>query len=187
MAQFIAFVVFLIIAKLLVDFIKEKFSFAVKNKNSKSGDVIDISDAWVDAGNLPYKRKEQVINSKERSFYQTLSEIFSGYNYVIFPHMQMSELISVTESPKHWEYLQRLKERTLDMVILEASSFKPVLVFNLQETEAGKSKQISNRFTTQALLVAGLPMISINLNQMPKPQELIKELRKHGLNISSDS
>jgi len=181
MAQIIGLVIILIIAKLIVDFVKEQFSF--KRSKNKPGDVIDISDAWVDTSTLPYKKKDQLINLKALKFYNSLDEILTGKNYIICPRIQMSELLSVTESPKQQEYVQRLKERTLDLVVLEASSFKPVLVFNLEETEPSKNRQLSNRFTTQALQVAGLPLITINLNQCTKPQYLVQEIRKYGLNI----
>lgn len=181
MVQIIAVVIILIIAKLVVDFLKEQFSF--KSSKSKPGDVIDISDAWVDTSTLPYKQKGQILNRKELSFYHTLAEILTDKNYILCPRIQMSELLSVTESPKQQEYVQRLKERTFDLVVFEASSFKPALVFNLEETEPGRSRQLSNRFTAKALEVAGLPLMIINLNQCPKPQYLVQELRKHGLNI----
>ena len=181
MAQVIAVVIILIIAKLVVDFLKEQFSF--KSNKSKSGDIIDISDAWVDTSTLPYKQKDQILNLKELSFYNSLAEILTGRNYILCPRMQMSELLSVTESPKQQEYMQRLKERTLDLVVLEASTFKPLLVFTLEETEPGRTRQLSNRFTAKAMQVAGLPLMTINLNQCPKPQYLVQELRKHGLNI----
>lgn len=183
MGQFIAFIIILIIAKLIVDFAKEKLSVPFKNKSSQTGEVIDISDAWVDTSSLPYKKKEQLINEKERFFYRTLTELLAEKKYLVCPHLQMSELISVTESPKQPEYAQRLKDRTLDLVILDAGTFNPVLVINLEENEPGKNKQISNRFTAKALQAAGLPLMSINLNQAPKLQNLMQELRSHGLNI----
>lgn len=184
MVQVIAFVIFLIIAKLIVDFIKDQFSFTAKDKKKEpSGEVIDISDAWVDTSTLPYQKKEKVLNQKELSFYNLLAETVAGKDYIICPHMQMSELISVTESSKQLEYAQRLKERTLDLVLFEAGSFKPLLAFHLEASEPGKNKQISNRFTAKALQAAGLPMIGINLNQLPKPQHLLDELRKQNIDI----
>lgn len=183
MGQFIAFIVILIIAKLMVDFFKEKITVPFQNKNSQTGEVIDISDAWVDTSSLPYKKKAQLINEKGRLFYRTLAEALEDSNYLICPHLQMSELITVIENPKQSEYAQRLKDRILDLVILEAATFKPVLVINLEESEPGKNRQISNRFTAKALQAADLPLMNINLNQMPKTNNLEQELRSHGLNI----
>lgn len=183
MVQIIGLAIILLIAKLIVDFVKEQFSFKGSQTKSKSGDFIDISDAWVDTSVLPYIKKDRVLDLKALSFYNSLNELLIGKNYIICPRMQMSELLSVTESPKQQEYVQRLKERTLDLVVLEASTFKPVLVFNLEETEPGKNRQLSNHFTAKALQAAGLPLMTINLTQNLKPQYLVQELRKYGLNI----
>lgn len=181
MGQFIALVIIFIIAKLLIDFLKEQFTR--KSTPNKSGEVIDISDAWVDTSKLPYQKKAQIMNTKEQAFYQLLAEILAHKDYIICPHIPMSELISVNESPNQQEYFQRLKDRTLDLAVLEVSSFKPVLAINLEEPEAKKKQQLSNNFTVKAMQAAGLPLLSINLDQFPRQQDLLLTLRKHGLNI----
>ncbi len=181
MAQFIALIIIVILTKLVIDFIKEQF--LQKGSKNNSGDVIDISDAWVDTSQLPYQKKDSVLNPSEISFYQLLEETLSGQDYIICPHIQMSELISVGESAYRHEYWQRLKERTLDIAILEAGSFKPVLVINLEEAETKKKQQLSNNFTTKALQVADIPILNMNPRQLPEQQQFLINLRKMGLKL----
>jgi len=181
MGQFIAFIIILIISKLVVDLVKGQLN---RNKgNRKNGEVIDISDSWVDTSSLPYQKKAQVMNPREIVFYHNLAEALSDSDYIIAPHLHMSELIAVTDNPRQQEYLQRLKERDLDLVILEANTFQPVLVINFIDDEAGRKQQLSNNFTSKAVKAANLPQLDINPGNPPAGLPLLTELRKQGLKL----
>jgi len=181
MAQIIGLVIALIIAKLIVDQVKGQLN---RSKAApKTGDIIDISDSWVDTESLPYQKKVQVMTPKEIAFYHNLDESLTGSGYIIAPHLHMSELIGVTDSPRQQEYLQRLMERNLDLTILEALTFKPVLVINFAEGDVGRKQKLSNTFTSKAVKAAGLPQMDINLNNPPTGQDLLAELRKQGLKL----
>jgi hypothetical protein len=181
MGQFIAFIIILVIAKLVVDLVKNQLN---RPKSSqKNGEVIDISDSWVDTSSLPYQKKAQVMNPREIAFYHSLAEALSDSDYIIAPHLHMSELITVTDDPRQQEYLQRLKERDLDLVILEANTFRPAMVINFADDEAGRKQQLSNNFTSKAVKAANLPQLDINLTNPPAGLPLLTELRKQGLEI----
>lgn len=181
MGQFIAFIIILIIAKLVVDMVKNQLN---RPKNSqKNGEVIDISDSWVDTSSLPYQKKAQVMNPREIAFYHSLAETLNDSDYIIAPHLHMSELITVTDAPRQQEYLQRLKERDLDLVILEANTFQPVMVINFADDEAGRKQQLSNSFTAKAVKAADLPQLDINPANPPLGHELLTKLHQQGLKI----
>jgi hypothetical protein len=181
MAQIIGLVIVLIIAKLIVDQLKGQLNHSKPSK--KSGDIIDISDSWVDTGSLPYQKKMQVMTPKGIALYHNLAEVLAGSDYIIAPHLHMSELIAVTDSLRQQEYLQRLKERNLDLAVLEALTFKPVLVINFTDGDVGRKQQLSNTFTYKAVKAADLPQLDINLNNPPAGQALLSELRKQGLKL----
>lgn len=181
MVQFIALVIVFIISKLVIDAIKEQIK--PKKNPGKSGDVIDISDAWVDTSKLPYQCRARVLSAKEQVFYQLLADILTDQGYIICPHIQMSELITVTASPNYQEYTQRLKDRTLDMAVLDSNNFKPVLAIYMEEPDAHIKNQLSNNFTIKALQAAGLPLLKINLDSIPRKEDLVFTLRKHGLKV----
>jgi hypothetical protein len=181
MGQFIAFILVLVIAKLVVDMVKNQLN---RPQNSqKNGEVIDISDSWVDTSSLPYQKKAQVMNPREIAFYHSLAESLHDSDYIIAPHLHMSELIAVTDDPRQQEYLQRLKERNLDLAILEANTFRPVMAIIFTDGEAGRKQQLSNSFTSKAVKAAGLPQLDINPANPPFGEELLTELRQHGLKI----
>ncbi|NLV22704.1 MAG: DUF2726 domain-containing protein [Syntrophomonadaceae bacterium] len=181
MGQFIALIIILIIAKLIVDLVKEQLN---RNQGGqKNGEVIDISDSWVDTSSLPYQKKAQIMSPREIAFYHSLAEVLNDSDYVIAPHLHMSELITVTDNPRQQEYLQRLKERNLDLTILEAVTFRPVLVINFAEEDIGRKQQLSNNFTSKAVKAANLPQLDINPGNPPIGQELLIALRRQGLTI----
>ncbi len=181
MGQFIAVIIVMIIAKLLVDVVKDQLSRG-KN-NSPNGEVIDISDSWVDTSSLPYQKKVQVMSPREISIYHQLAEVLGNSDYIIAPHLHMSELIGVTDGTRQQEYLQRLKERSVDLAILEAVTFQPVLVVIFTEEDVGRKQQLSNSFTSKAVKAAGLPQLEINPADPPFGRELLAELRRQGLKI----
>lgn len=181
MGQIIGLIITLIIAKLIVDAVQDKLG---GNKDSrKNGEVIDISDSWLDTGSLPYQKKAQLMNPKEITFYHSLDEVLKGSDYVIAPRVHMSELITVADNPRQQEYLQRLKERNVDLVVLEAFTFRPVLIINFLEEDMGRRQQLSNNFTTKAVKAADLPQLEINLGDPPAGLELSLILRKQGLKL----
>lgn len=181
MGQFIALVIVLIIAKLIVDVVKEQLN---RNQgNPKNGDIIDISDSWVDTGSLPYQKKAQIMNPREIAFFHDLAEVLDDSDYIIAPRLHMSEVIAVADDPRQQEYLQRLKERNLDLTILEAHTFRPVLVINYIEEDVSRKQQISNSFTSKAVKAANLPQLDINPGNPPTGRELLMALRRQGLTL----
>ncbi|HRW13321.1 MAG TPA: DUF2726 domain-containing protein [Syntrophomonas sp.] len=181
MGQFIAVIIILIIAKLIVDMVKDQLNRA--KSSPKQGEVIDISDSWVDTSTLPYQKKAQVMNPREITIYHSLARLLHDTDYIVVPHLHLSELIGVTDVPRQQEYWQRLKERSVDLAILEAVTFQPVLVIHLLEEEVGRKQQLSNNFTTKAIKAAGLPQLDINPANPPVERELLAELRRQDLKI----
>jgi hypothetical protein len=179
--QFIALIIILIIAKLIVDMVKEQLNRS--QGIPKNGDIIDISDSWVDTSSLPYQKKAQVMNPREIAFYHHLAEVLNESAYIIAPRLHMAEVIAVADAPRQQEYQQRLIERNLDLTILEAHTFKPVLVINLVEEDIGRKQQLSNNFTSKAVQAAKLPQLDINPGNPPEGRELLMALRRQGLGL----
>lgn len=181
MGQFIALIIILIIAKLIVDMVKDQLNRG--KSNPKSGEVIDISDSWVDTGSLPYQKKAQIMTPREIAFFHSLAQVLHDSDYMIAPRLHMSELIGVSDDPRQQEYLQRLKERNVDLAILEAITFRPVLVISFTEDDIGRKQQLSNSFTAKAVKAAGLPQMDINPANPPLERELLADLRRQGLKL----
>jgi len=181
MVQALGVIIILILTKLLFDFLKEQF--ARPNQPGK-GDVIDISNAWIDTTAMPYNSKDNLFNAKELHIYRMLNDLLAGNNYTVCPRMRMADLLAVPgETENRQEYLNRINERSLDLVILEASQLKPLVVFKLELPNDGRKKQLNDRFIEKVLAAVKLPLITLNLNNPPDQTQLASQLRNVGLDV----
>ncbi len=181
MGPLITAIIIVVIVKILVDSIK---STMVKSKPAPRGDFIDISEKWINADQMPYKKNDYPMPNRELIILKAFLELFQNSRYTIFPHVPLTDLLIVpTGSENRQEYLHRIRERSVDMVVYETESFNPVLILNLKSAEGNKRQQISDQFTENALRTAGYKSITIDLNELPGQEELAWKLRAAGLKL----
>jgi hypothetical protein len=166
--------------KLLIDNLLPLF----KKKSSPSGDFIDITEKWINADAMPYQKNDYLFNNQELLIFKRLQEILVTSRYTVYPHLRLADLLTVPAGTQNrQEYLFRIKERSLDMVIFESSYLKPVLVVNLKTQEDGKMRQITDQFTEKALSTAGIKSIDMDLSNPPDSDHLRSNLRRLGLEL----
>jgi hypothetical protein len=181
MAQFLAVILIVVLIKMLVDNIKPFFN---KNKPAPSGDFIDISEKWINADDMPYQINKYLLNKRELMVFKIFEDVLNKTRYSVYPHVRMADLLSVpTGTQNRQEYLFRIKERSLDMVVFDSSYLTPILVINLKSQEGSKRQQISDQFTENALRTAGLKSVAIDSNNPPGREELLQILRGLGLGL----
>lgn len=186
MAQALALIIIAIILKLLWDYVRAQIPKQEQKtkKNRRKGEVIDISDAWINASSLPYASREFLLSNKELALYNQIEAVLADSAYVIAPKIRMDEVLIVSPQADHYqEYLARLKERVLDMVILEKPALKPVLAIHFEGMNDQRKKQIADQFKERALKAADLPSITLSLNHDWEQHQIEAELRKAGLHI----
>ncbi|MDD3364482.1 MAG: DUF2726 domain-containing protein [Syntrophomonas sp.] len=181
MAQLIGIILIVVLIKLLMDYIKP---IVKKSKPAQNGDFIDISEKWINADEMPYQKNECILDKRELIIFQMFQTILNGSNYSVYPHLRLADLLKVpADTPNRQEYLFRIKERSLDMVIFESAQLKPLLVIKLKSQDDGKKQQINDEFTENALNTAGLKSMNISLNSPPSKEQLISNLRGLGLEL----
>jgi len=185
LGQIIVLIIFLVLAKIIWDSYKGNH-INVKNKSkSKSGEVIDITDAWIDLNNMPYRKKEYLLVGRELAAYQNLIELLADTPYSVFPKIGLSDILSVpTETNNRQEYYHRIKERSVDYVICEGPELKPILLILLEGKPEGKKKQLVDRFTKKAAEAAQINYLNLNLSNLPGTEELLNALENKGLIIN---
>jgi len=172
-------IVFLI--KIIIDKITPAFR---KSKSDQKGEFIDISAKWINADEMPYKKNEYLLDNRELVVFQMIKDILDKSCYTVYPHLCLADLLKVPMGTQNRpEYLYRIKERSLDMVILESSRLRPVLAVNLKSQGDGKKQQISSQFTENALKSAGLKYINIDLNDPPSHEQIRSNIRELGLDL----
>lgn len=181
MVQFIGLILIVVLVKLLMDMIKPAVN---KSKSAPKGDFIDISEKWINADEMPYEKNERLLDKRELQIFQMLQNILDGSQYSVYPHLRLAELLKVpADTPNRQEYLYRIKERSLDMVVFESNQLKPVLVIKLKSPDDGKKQQINDEFTETALNSAGLTSMNISLNSPPSRDQLISSFNGMGLKL----
>jgi len=89
----------------------------------------------------PYKKNEFLLNIPERKFFEKLQNIIPD-NYVVFPQILLSSIVSVdSPSKEFWKYQNKINRKTIDFVIFEKPYYKPVLAIEYD----GKTHNYSNR------------------------------------------
>lgn len=180
MVQLIVIILIVVLAKMLINYIKP----IIKKGQPQNGDFIDISEKWINADDMPYQKNDHLLDKREFLIFKTFQNILDESQYSIYPHLRLADLLKVpADTPNRQEYLYRIKERSLDMVIFESTQLKPVLVISLKSQDDGKKQQINDDFIETALKTAGLKSMNITLNSPPSEEELRENLNDFGLKI----
>lgn len=179
--QFIAVLIIALVVKIFWDFYNPP---RAKPKNRQPADIIDLSDAWIDLENMPYKIKDQMLSNREVLLYQLLYELLAQHNYNVYPKVRLADiLLTPATADNRSQYLSRIQERNVDFLVCEVPQLKPVLIILAEGQTGSKKKVLSDNFSKKAAAAAGLPCLTVNLNDLPQPDSLAENLRKLGLDI----
>lgn len=149
---------------------------------SKKGQVIDLSEAWVDMDNLPYQKKDSLLSRSELSLFHLLKEAIDSEKYVIFPKVRLEDIMSSSPTAHNAEeHLYRLKERSVDFLICSLPDLKPQLVVFSEGTSESRKKQLTDRFNKRASEEAGIPIMSLDTSSLPSANDLSMDLGKMGI------
>lgn len=182
MAQLILAGIALIGLKLIWD-IYNDYQGKSREKTKPKGQVIDLSEAWIDMNNLPYKTKDSLLSRPDLAIFNLLNAVIDKERYVLLPSVGLEEILSSAPNVNNAEeYLHRLKERNADFLICSLPELRPQLVVMAENNTDSKMKQLSDRFNKRAFEEAGLAIISINAANLPSSSDLTKELQNAGIN-----
>lgn len=186
MGQAILAGIILIALKLIWDIYKDKQTSnkASGKKAKQRGEVIDLSDAWIDMSELPYHKKETFLSGKELNLYQSLKDILPVERYSVFPRVRLADFLSVDQAAHNrQEYLTRIKERSADFLVCELPDLKPVLVITVDNQVEARKKQFSERFNRRATEASGLSLVIINALEPLSDEELKQKIQRAGIQI----
>ena len=188
MLQFIGVIVLLVVGKWFYDnYLKDPKNPKIKPKKDKKGQVIDVSGAWIDTRNLPYRKKDQILSGKDLALYALVCELIKGNKYMAYPHVYLSQLLSVpVDVTNREEYYQRVRDKLAEVVIFELPELKPRVVLIQENPQDIKRKKFSDSFTKNVLESASLPFVAVNMSDLPSSQTLAAQLQAAGLEIAGE-
>lgn len=194
MLQFIMLIVAVILGKLLWDFLndyrrkmQETGSYpSPKKRRPGNGGVIDLSNAWINMDDLPYRKRDNLLSGKDLVLFDLVAKGLDHSIYTPFPRVNLEDLFTVVsdvENPS--EYFNRIKNRYVDILICERDGLRPVLIIIGESNREARKKQqlLEDRFIRTAAEAAGLKYLPLNLNSPPDPEELRQLFRNSGLNL----
>ncbi len=192
MLQAILLVVLLIIGKLAYDSYMEQtgkrsnWPQQKKEKKTRKGDIIDLSEAWVSLDNLPLRKRDNILSTRELGLFNLFDRLLAGSNFIAIPKLRMSEIFYVApDADKRQEYQNRLKDKTVELLVCELPHFKPVLIVLADNDTDARKKQLSDRFIKSAAQAGALPVINITNELWEDEQMLMQELRNLGIIVKN--
>lgn len=184
MGQLILLIVGLLVAKLVWGAYKEQSSKKRPRPKEKGGQVIDLSNAWIELDDMPYEKRAQLLSGKELGYYLALTEVLSYHGYIAFPRVHLADFLAVAPSaPNLLAYASRINEQSADLLICSMTDLTPLLVIGWESDNNSKRKQLSGRFTRRAVEAAGIPFAAVKAGKPPHPDDLRRMLRNHGLSV----
>lgn len=192
MLQAVFIVVMLVIGKLIYDSYMEQTGQGSgipkpkKEKKARKGDIIDLSEAWVSLDNLPYRQRETLLSARELSMYNLFDRLLSGSDFIAIPKLRMSEIFYVApDADKRQEHQNRLKDKTVELLVCELPHFKPVLIVLADNDTEARKKQLSDRFIKSAAQAGALPVFNVTAELWEDEQLLVQELQSLGIIVKN--
>lgn len=192
MLQAVFIVIMLIMGKLVYDSYMEQTGRGSgipkpkKEKKARKGDIIDLSEAWVSLDNLPFRQRETLLSAREQGLYNLFDRLLSGSNFIAIPKLRMSEIFYVApDADKRQEYQNRLKDKTVELLICELPHFKPVLIVLADNDTEARKKQLSDRFIKSAAQAGALPVFNVTAELWDDELLLVQELQSLGIIVKN--
>ncbi|MEN6351204.1 MAG: DUF2726 domain-containing protein [Syntrophomonas sp.] len=185
MAQLAFLALVVLILYFVSDIIRKLFSVKSGSQTGKKGEeVLDISNAWIDLGNLPYKAKKSFLGDSEKKVLDLLEDLVNPHGQVVYPKVRLADIIELTgEASPRSEYLRRLRERRCDFLICLSGEETPLLLVMTESRRDDENHRQNRDFALRAAEAAGLPSILINLDRLPDQASLLQSLLQAGLPI----
>jgi predicted RNA-binding Zn-ribbon protein involved in translation (DUF1610 family) len=126
---------------------------------------------------LPYKLRDDFLSPTELSYYKVLSSIL-GVRGTLFTKVSLSDIIFVTKTDKYMSFFNRISQRHVDFLLCEASTLKPVLAIELDDSSHNRpSRKERDRFLDEVLRAADLPLLRVSPKMQYTREEVVSQLK----------
>lgn len=152
--------------------------------NSPKGDVIDITNAWIDLQDMPYRTRDQFMNQAEINFYRLSDELLANSGYKILPKIPLAEIFDLEpHASQRQEYLRRIREHICDFLVCREAGAVPVLIVLTEGRHESQSAIQNREFVQRAAASTRFPVVTVNLDHMPDRASLQRILTRAGLSL----
>lgn len=122
---------------------------------------------------LPYVKKDYFLTRAEVDFFKVLQKAIEN-KYYIFPQVSLSNLLFVkAKKEEYYKYRNKIDRKSVDFVLAEKESLKPLLAIELDDSSHGYGKRKErDAFVEKAFKDAGIILLRINYKREYNIQEI---------------
>ena len=122
---------------------------------------------------FPYAKKDYLLTRAESEFFRILEKATES-KYYIFPQVSLSDLLFVkAKKEEYYKYRNKIDRKSVDFVLAEKESLKPLLAIELDDSSHGyRKRKERDNFVEKAFKDAGLFLIRINYKRNYNIQEI---------------
>lgn len=137
--------------------------FSKMNSQNKKTEDVESDSIPINTSKLPYKKKEYLMTTAERSFYGVLSLVLKDSRFCIFSKVRLADLLYLPNNTINRQaYWNKLQSKHVDFLICDKKLLKPLLVVALDDASHSYSERVEcDIFVNQALQEAGLNIVRI--------------------------
>jgi len=124
--------------------------------------VLIIINKLIFKPKYPYYKNPYFISLAERSFFNILKTIVED-KYYIFSQVSLNSLLKVNMKGKeYWEYVNKIRQKSVDFVLVDKTNFNPILVIELDDrSHALKYRKQRDEFSEESLNNAGIKYLRV--------------------------
>jgi very-short-patch-repair endonuclease len=128
----------------------------------------------------PYYKNPNFISFAEQAFFNVL-KIAIEDKYYIFAQVSLNSLLKVDlEGKEYWQYFNKIKQKSVDFVLVDKTNFNPVLVIELDDrSHLLTYRQERDEFLEKSLTNAGIEYLRVrnrSTYNIPELKEVISNL-----------
>jgi very-short-patch-repair endonuclease len=153
-----------------------------KAKSRPSSTAIDPNWQPPKADRLPYKKKNYLFSTAERSFYEVARSVLP--DHTIFAKVRLADLMYVQKgSDAFYTHFNRISAKHVDFVVCN-KNMAPVFVIELDDaSHDSEDRKDRDAFVDQALAAAEIPVLRVRAKRGYVLDELRALLLPHVLPI----
>ncbi len=128
---------------------------------------------------LPFEKKDFLLNTSERIFFEKLQQIIPD-DFIVFPQILLSNIVCVKSSKKDfWKYQNKINRKTIDFVIFEKKDLKPILALEYDgKTHNRIDRQERDLFVNKVLESSGISILHTEHQKNINFEEVENQINK---------
>ncbi len=125
---------------------------------------------------LPYRLRDDFLSPAELSFYKVLSSVL-GERFTIQSKVRLADIFFVARPNENIAYWNKISQRHLDFLVCEASTMKPLLGVELDDSSHHrKRRRERDEFVDKVFQTAKMPLLRFPVRRTYNTREIASQI-----------